>query len=362
MKSITEKILKSKQGLKTVNLIDKFPAYIASFFSIIFALSIVLELKEVIEGYVLTFLTFFITLFLVFNEELKVRKIKGFIKGDNKVFPTLAFTFIISCSLSCLGIFFWINKSQELEDANKIKKSEETAKIYQHHKAIIDSLRSALFDDLELRKEIAYWKSRRNATIEERKENRSRVESFQKALREEKKDFNSKKEKMIKEEQKAMQFAIQVLESQYSRNNSKLNRNNFITWIFFIMVLITEFAIISLNKNISKKEIAADKLMNSDISKRYRLNHSVVKELFLVHSKGDRIDINAIKYLQSVKTLECEDSDDNWKCTKQVYNLLISLGVISEPRGKYKTSEVLEDAIVAEGRVNNYFEKVFELV
>ena len=97
-------------------------AFIASVFSVIFALSIVFELRNIVSGFVLAFLIVFIVLFLILNEKLKVENVRKLYKGNKKGIIPFGLTFVISVTLSSIGIYLWTNKSMDA----KIEVSEST--------------------------------------------------------------------------------------------------------------------------------------------------------------------------------------------------------------------------------------------
>jgi len=60
--NLTEYV-RRKRSFNMVNIFDYLPATIANVFSVLFATSIILELKDLVNGFVLVFLSLFIILF-----------------------------------------------------------------------------------------------------------------------------------------------------------------------------------------------------------------------------------------------------------------------------------------------------------
>ena len=65
--------------LMKIKTIEKIPAILFSIFSVLFSMSIVKELYNLVEIYFLVVLVVFIASFLIYNEVVKVRELKGFL-------------------------------------------------------------------------------------------------------------------------------------------------------------------------------------------------------------------------------------------------------------------------------------------
>jgi len=332
---ITNKIQEIR-SISKIKLKDTIPAIIASVFSVLFSLSIVLELANMVDNYVLIFLAIFITLFLMFNENLKIRKVREVYKNVNKgaSIPTMIFTLMISITLSCLGVYFWTNKTVEIKNESGIDKIEKITQLKTAHADKIAEIRSKKFDDTYYQNQIKYWQTRRAANVEERAVIRDRVEKAQnelfKALREHDLYISS----MIASEEDKLASKALKIEAEYESDIDGMNRNNFISYIFFAMVLITEFIIISMNKLISQKEQALEKIANSEPGKEFIHTLNIIKELYLFKKKGSKINVNNIKYLSSAKRIS-SDEEIRWKRVKGIFNLFI----IKEIFSKLSTSE-----------------------
>lgn len=102
--NITKQILK-ESTIFNLDSDKKLSALVASIFSVLFSLSIVLELANIVNGIVLIFLTIFTVLFLITNERIKVQQLKNVYKGSKKSILPFMVTFVISIVLSSIGIY-----------------------------------------------------------------------------------------------------------------------------------------------------------------------------------------------------------------------------------------------------------------
>src|SRR6056297_140797 len=98
MKLIKE-LNKNRLNIGT-DLFTSISAKTASVFSVIFAMSIVHQLKDHVEIWLVGILSVFIAFFLIVNEVIKVKSIKNVHNGNNKALLSFIFSFVISIALS----------------------------------------------------------------------------------------------------------------------------------------------------------------------------------------------------------------------------------------------------------------------
>ena len=115
MKAYTQAVRQSN-NLKLMKFSDYVPATIANIFSVIFSTSIIMELRGIVNGYVLILLSVFIILFLIQNEIIKVKEIRKVFAGSKNALLPFSITFIISVCLATIGMYFFTNKAAEIKD------------------------------------------------------------------------------------------------------------------------------------------------------------------------------------------------------------------------------------------------------
>jgi Mn2+/Fe2+ NRAMP family transporter len=94
MKNLTQ-VVRDEQKLKLMNFIDYLPALIVNIFSVLFSTSIILELRGVVNGWVLVLLSVFIIYFLIQNEVFKVKYIRKVFKGNKNALLPFVGTFVL---------------------------------------------------------------------------------------------------------------------------------------------------------------------------------------------------------------------------------------------------------------------------
>ena len=114
MKTIDRILSFSKNDFN--NKFANITAKIASVFSVFFALSITIELKQHIDTWLFIVLSIFIVFFLIVNEVIKVTNIWKLHQYEFKNLITFIITFTLSLSLSGVGIYLWVNKSEVINN------------------------------------------------------------------------------------------------------------------------------------------------------------------------------------------------------------------------------------------------------
>lgn len=359
MNSIVDTI-KHNSNRKFVNIIDVIPSRIASLFSVLFALSIVFELRNLIDGFVLVMLGIFIILFLIANEYVKVLMVKRLfskqIKGS--IIPFII-TFFLSASLSSIGIWMWTNKTVEHKTKNNVQNVTVLNKMNNKFDLKIDSIRNIQFESTQeykdLIKTIEYWKSRKAMDSDELKLNRSRLDNVQTSLDNKRTMFNVRQSEMIGTIEGRKEREAIGQRTMFKAEENKTEKNSFISYIFLSLILITELAIIILNKLLAEKEMILNKFISSDDSKQYLIERNLLDTMFITKKKGDKMSINDVKYCPSARTFE-------WEELTVFYNTLIGIGILSDPlkRKKVLTNNVQVDNVQALTMFDAYHEKKFK--
>lgn len=304
---------------------DYIPALLANIFSVIFSLSIVLELKNVVSGYVLIILSIFVVLFLIQNEATKVIYVRKTFKGIKNAVIPLIITFLISISLASIGIYLFVNKATDIKDNSNIEKNILINDINNKFQIKITEISNNQFEQSSeyqsLNKELIYWKSVSAATLDERNNIRLRIDNLQKNIISQRSLFDQNKKNNIVQLNKLLNNELSIIEAKYNKSMNNSNKNNFITYIFLSLIIITEFATIILNKNIAEKQIKRDSFTNSPLSKRYIATSNILKSLYMT-AKNNVTDINLAKYSPANKF--------SWEDLCLVYNQFISIGILDE--------------------------------
>lgn len=352
-----------KQTKKSFNyMLDKIFALLASFFSIFFALSIVLELSNIVQGYVLVFLGIFIILFLMFNEWMKIKSLKQLFTGNNKSFITFSLCFLLSIGLSGIGIWFWTNKSTELTDNNNIEKIERVREINNTFLIKINEVQEKSFEQSaeykSLYSDLTFWQGRRPANIQERETIREEISIIQKRINEGRKNYNLAKQESINQLNELKNSELELVNNKYSKTQNKANKVNFVSYIFFSLILITEFVILILNKNLVEKEKQVNDFVNGKDAKMFIIGSKLLSSLYLTKTKDNKVNINNAKY-----SVVSNNNVLEWDEIKKLYNTYINLGILSsgERLNNVLTNEILLSEEQAQQKFQIYFEKHFKL-
>jgi len=309
MKSIVSTI-QYNSNRKFVSGFDVIPSTIASVFSVIFALSIVFELRNLVEGFVLVLLGVFIVLFLVANEYVKVTMIKRLFSDHVKgsVIP-FAITFLLSASLSSIGIWMWTNKTVEHKDKNNVQMVMGLNKVNEKFDNKIDSIRLISFESTQeykdLIKTIDYWKTRRAMDSDELKEIRTRLDNVQNTLNNKRTMFIERSNVQVESIVKRKEDAIALEKTMFKVNENK--------------------------------------------------KRNLLDTMYLIKGNKDVIDIKQVSYSPLAKGIE-------WKDLTIFYNSLIGMGILSDPveDKKILTNNVLVDNVQALTMFDAYHEKKFK--
>jgi len=368
--SLTNLVIKQNTN-KFISLIDYIPALISNTFSVIFSLSIVLELKNILSGYVLILLSVFVVLFLVYNEVTKVQYVRKVFKGvKSAIIPII--TFIISLTLASIGIYLFTNKTSDIKDNSNMDKVVKINNInYTYQSKINDLNNNMIFETSKefksLNDELYYWKHISAATLIERDNIRNRIDKLQNDIQSQRTLFNENKRLSINQLNNLLNNEIQIINTQYNVNNNKTTKNNFISYIFLSLIIITEFATIILNKNIAEKQIVRDDFINSDLSKKFIMSSNILTSMYLTSYNGVT-NIEKAKY--------CEANKLSWEDLSLLYNQFINLGILdsgevivhegldgdcNKKAKRLLTNKFIVSEYEAQNLLNGYFEKLLKM-
>ena len=308
-------------------LLTKLSAILFSIFSVIFSLSIVKELSKTIEGYVFIFLAIFIVVFLIVNESLKVKYLaRRFLKKSSSLF-LIIFTFVISFSLSSMGIYFWTNKTQEISNQIAEDKQAETLEINNTYRHLIDSVASLPVtispEYIKVGKDISYlkWKYYSDTTLTEasKSEMMSSIISLQSKRTEIADKYSLSSEQRIDRLEEEKQIQLSGIDAKFTTTTTAKDKNNLVSIIFLCMVAITEFMIVIIQRELAHTK--TDKFQNS---LAYKRELAILEELYNLDKLDSKVEINDIKYSVYARAHGIE-----WENIKQVYNLYIYASILS---------------------------------
>ena len=361
MKTLNELIRKNKNNKFNTSWLHKTPALIASIFSVLFALSIIIELSNVVSGIALILTGVFIVLFLIQNEIFKVKEIKKVFKGNKPALIPFAITFILSVSLSTIGIYFWTNKTQSITDNINIEKSILIKTKNQFYNNKIDSIQNIKYESTpeynSLIKTLDYWKSRRAMDIDELKSIRANIKDIEHKIDNGRNNHITGVNSKVDRYNKLLADELKVIDTKTAKTKNTSSTNNFISYIFFTLILVTEFAIIILNKNIANEEIRLDEFSNNDVSKLYIVGRNILESLYMTQ-KNSSVNINNAKYSYANK-----DNILAWEEISSLYNNYIQIGILDS--GELVNNVLTNKLLLSEGdaliKFDAYFEKMFKI-
>lgn len=326
------------------NLFVNIAAKIASIFSILFAMSIVYELRNHVDSWLLIMLSIFISFFLIVNEVIKVRSIKAMYNNKLKSLLTFLFTFILSLSLSTIGIYLWVNKTDNINSESLITKAVESNDLKSDYRMQIESIRNNEFEFSnqykQLGEDLTFWRNRRAADVEERDKIRENIIRIENQIQTNRKEYNDNQNLSISNLENELQSKLDIVDVKFTNQSKEVNKNNFLTYILLTLIVVVEFVIIYLNNNIAKVDTEFVQYTNNDVVKKYKVGRKLLESLFLTANRVDTgsgyteliTNINKAKY-SYVNKLE----NLQWDDLIELYNLYIDLDILD--RGFVKKKE-----------------------
>jgi len=370
-RSLTSLVKEYKYKNSFISNWDYLPAILTNIFSVIFSLSIVIELRKCIDNiFVLSILSIFVIFFLIMNEIIKVKEIRKVYRGFKNSIISFVVTFLISITLASIGMYFFTNKSMDVKDNSNINLSIAINEIKLKFEDKINNVNNNVFENSEtynsLNKELYYWKHVSAATLIERNDIRLRIDKLQNDIQKERINFNNNKDSQVKKLIELQNNEISVTESKYNKVMNTTKKNDFITYIFLSLIFVTEFATIVLNKHIVEKQLSLDEFVNGDLAKMYTVSSNILTTLYMT-SRNNETNIEKAKYSYSNK-----DNVLSWEDITRLYNILIDLGILDNgeireidlPNGNVKKllyNKFLVSESEAHQIFDNYFEKYFKI-
>ena len=348
MKTV-DSIIKLQKKEVPKKVINRVSSLIASLFSIIFSMSIIKETSNFIqEWYIIALLIVFIVLFLVFNEYRKVVELRQRFLGKSSSLFIIILTFIVSLSLSGIGIYLWTNKTLEKEVNNDKISVSERVNVENKYNYIIDSI-NALDpykneEFAQLRDNLKYWTGRSAASLDERTYIREQIEVCQNNLRIYHSKYKEDKANSISRYEELKEAELSSVSVDFKSNKKFINRANKISFIFFIMVIMTELIIILLAKehyHNYKKDLDFSKgKMQSKFLSEYR----AITDILLRKDEITYADIVFSPYFTFPK-----GKDEKSKKVTSIFYFLGELGILKLP---------LEEA---QNKLKNYYETILNI-
>ncbi len=347
------------------------PALLSNGFSILFSSSIIFELRNFLSGWVLIILTVFVLLFLILNEYTKVQELRKLVKGSKNALLPFIITFLISITLASIGIYFITNKSMEIKDNSNIEKNINiTNTNLKYESQILDVNKTNIFENSKefdvLNKDLYYWQHISASSLEERNNIRNKIAEIQGKINDSRQVYKENVQKLISNINSLKQQEISVINAKYNKVNNNQQRNNFISYIFLSLIIITEFATIILNKNIAEKQIKIAEFTDGEMAKTYIVVRNTLTTLYMTKDLNGETNIEKMKYSSANK-----DNFLNWEVIMRYYNLFISFGIldegyVAEISNGDKVKKVLTNKIImpenqAQILIDNYFNKALKM-
>jgi hypothetical protein len=365
---ITKEIIKKRTSFSIERDRIVF-ATIASLFSILFSLIIVIELAEFVNGVTLSVLAIFTTSFIITNETIKVRNVRAYYNGDKKAIIGAIFTFLISFSLSGIGVYLYTNDTKEITHKINEKLIQEKNAIENSYTIQINEINDKEYENTKEYKSfsetLTFWKNKSSATLDERNEIREHIRKTEDKISNGKSLFIDNKDNKIDRLITLKEGAIALINTQSNSKKSTLETNNLLSIIFFVMVFLSELGIIVLNKNLAQHYNKIDKFVESKQAEYYIICRKLLDSLYLSNKKGI-VNIKDALYSPVMNKLEWTD-DKKWSEVKKFYNVLISIGILNSTSintgGKKElvTKRILKDQKEALDKLDSYFEKLLML-
>lgn len=294
----------------------KLMAIIASVFSIVFSFTIVQELKAYVDIPTFILMSVFILFVLIVNESFKVQELAKYFRKESHSKTIIISTLIISVVLSCIGIYFRTNKTQEKEMENAELAKTKLLSIELRYNDKIDSVANATLSSEVYKlliEDIEYWRTR-GGTAEQRKIARANgLKSQQHKIKMEG-DFNDQKLIKIKRLEKLKSIGISSLNVSTENKQKIQNKGRFLYYIFFVLVLLVEAMIVVTQSKIT-----------SFFTKEQKINYLTIKNLF--KNKRTILEVNDIRFNPIFNPKGCEDDKLRDKAVS-LWFLLGNLGII----------------------------------
>ena len=88
---------------------------------------------------------------------------------------------------------------------------------------------------------------------------------------------------------------VSTINAKYNRTNNNTQKNNFISYIFLSLIIITEFATIILNKNIAEKQLKIAEFTDGEMAKTYIVVRNTLTTLYMTKDLNGETNIEKIR-------------------------------------------------------------------
>jgi hypothetical protein len=317
-----------------------------SAFSILSSFSLIREINRLeAEWYVILFLTLFLLVFVVFVEYMKVIEVRRkFNQSVRSNLIMLLFTFTISIGTSGIGIWFWTDQTQQINQRMtevKISSQNTIEDKYNHQVDSVSNLSVTNTPEYHtLFKVLEYWQDRRAIDSSDLRLIRESISRTEKQMARMYDNFSTLKQSKIDQLRKSQSIRMSGVISTSDNEVKRMNRNNTVTFIFLILILIIEFMIVMVHKE----------LCNPDINRLKSEYWNLKKLIIHLQLRGfdtERIDINEVKYSTFMKEYDFDQ-------VKKFYNLLHNIKVIDVNSGNLTHNCV--------SQLDNYYKTMIKLV
>jgi len=305
-------------------------AIIASFFSVLFSISFVNQINTGTTNKVVLFV--FLVLFSVYNEDRKVKEFRLLFQNRKYSKFIIAFTLTISILMSSVGAYFWAAGDVNIESKISAVDMNQEFKIRQKYALKIDSIQ-AVKTSTEINQQteqIKFWKSKRALNKEERseftknvKEGESKLSQMYLLLGEDKRIAEARLNDL-------MDFEIKNLNTDSASKKSVRNFENWLAITFMILIFITEFVIINIQKetaNYLRAENSVEICIIKDLIFQGKTQISAADIKF--HPFSSQLTVHPIQLFNMLKNLGVFSSVESKK-------KLINSKVYTEETGEFK--------------------------
>lgn len=307
---------------------NNYKSIIVSMFTIIFSISIVFEIREVVGEVMFYLLTVFLSLFLIYNEYLKVQELKNFHKKKQEFnIYILLITFVISVGLSLVGMYFVVDATYK----NSFTTSNNEAELFSKLDKELNIKIVEIESNNDIKKDPIYIQEYENLNFQkrqlkhvwkenERKEVLNKIDVIESNIRNIQTSNTNKTDIQIKDIKNQISEQKKQISKKSAITDSKNGRNGIIVYILLLLTLLNDFVAIMFAKETAEKELRKEEFLNSDKVKIYLKLRSFLKTWMLKKKSNDSIHASEIKNLNPTWDWATE--------TTLLFNIMANSGII----------------------------------
>ncbi len=296
---------------KTDYKVSHIPNLIVSFFTIVFAISIVFEIRNIIGEFMFIILTIFLGLFLIFNEYLKITELKNYFKHNGKGnIMILIITFSLSVGLSVIGIYFWVEKTYKSDISNKINDIHviDSLDVQLKNEIMLldNNIKYNLINNNEYKNEYSSLEFNKRQLkqvwkIEDRKPILIKINEIENNIRLIELNLNKSKSLEIIELKNTYKTKKDNLNKIKELGNVQSDKNKFISYIIIILTLLNDFVAIMFAKQTAQKELNKEYFLNSNKVLEYLEYRKFVNILLAENKPKSIFHINKIMEMSGLE-------------------------------------------------------------